>query len=132
LAGDKVEIVRRGYDALNRGDVESALEHIDAGIVWRTYLVPGPGGGTYRGHDGVRELWSDVRNIFRDYRNDPEELIDAGEKVVAFICIRGHGRRSGVEVEARIAHVFTFRGDAIARVESFEDREEALRAAGVS
>ncbi len=98
-------------------------------IEWRTYLVPGPGGGTYRGYDGVRELWADVRNVFVDYRNDPEQMIEIGDKVVSFICIRGRGARSGVEVEARIAHVFTFREGKILRVESFEDREDALRAA---
>jgi ketosteroid isomerase-like protein len=125
-----VEVVLRGYDALNGGDVESALELVDPEIEWQTYVVPGPGGGIYRGHDGVRELWADVRNIFADYRNDPEQIIDAGDKVVAFICIRGRGARSGAKVEARIAHVFTFRDGRILRVESFEDREEALGAAG--
>jgi ketosteroid isomerase-like protein len=48
---------------------------------------------------------------------------------VSFICISGRGAKSGIEVEARIAHVFTFRDDKILRVQSFEDRDEALRAA---
>ena len=127
-----LEVVRRGYEALNEGDIERALTDIHPDVVWRTYLVPGPGGGTYRGHDGVRELWADVRNVFGDYRNEPEELIDAGDRVVAFICIRGRGTRSGAEVEARIAHVFTLRDGRIAHVDSFEDRDEALRAAGLA
>ncbi len=129
---DNIAVVRRGYDALNDGDVERALADIDPEIEWRTYLVPGPGGGTYRGHEGVRELWEDVRNIFGDYRNEPEQLIDAGDRVVAFVCIRGRGGRSGAEVEARIAHVFTLRDGRIMRVDSFEDRDEALRAAGLA
>jgi ketosteroid isomerase-like protein len=122
-------MVRRGYEAFNEGDVESTLALVHSDIEWRTYLVPGPGGGNYRGYDGVRELWADVRNIFVDYRNDPEQMIEIGDKVVSFICIRGRGARSGVEVEARIAHVFTFHEGKILRVESFEDREEALRTA---
>jgi ketosteroid isomerase-like protein len=122
--------VRRGYEAFNVGDVEATLGLVHPDIEWHTYLVPGPGGGTYRGHDGVRELWSDVRHIFTDYRNDPEQMFEVGDKVVSFICIRGRGARSGVEVEARIAHLFTFRDGKILRVESFEDRDEALRAAG--
>ena len=131
MGQDLVEVVRRGYDALNRGDVEAALADIDPQIEWQTYLVPGPGGGLYRGHDGVRELWADVRHVFGGYRNDPEELIDAGDRVVAFVCIRGRGSRSGVEVEARIAHLFSFRDGRIAKVQSFEDRNEALREAGL-
>jgi ketosteroid isomerase-like protein len=131
VSEENVETVRRGYELLNGGDVESALEFVHPAIEWQTYLVPGPGGGLYRGHDGVRELWRDVRNVFGGYRNDPEELIDAGDKVVAFICISGRGTLSGVEVEARIAHVFTFSDGKILRVQSFEDRAEALRAAGL-
>ena len=44
----------------------------------------------------------------------------------------GAGKESGVEVEAKIAHVHTFRDGKVAPVESYEDRDEALRAAGVS
>jgi ketosteroid isomerase-like protein len=122
-------MVRRGYDAFNVGDVESTLALVHPEIEWHTYLVPGPGGGTYRGFDGVRELWADVRNIFVDYRNDPEQIIEVGDKVVAFICISGRGLRSGADVEARIAHVFTFHEGKILRVESYADTDEALRAA---
>ena len=125
-----LDVVRRGYAALNEGDVDRALVDIDPEIEWKTYLVPGPGGGTYHGHDGVRELWRDVRTVFGDYRNDPEEVFEAGAKVISRVCIRGRGAKSGAEVEARIFHVFTFRDGRILRVESFEDREEALRAAG--
>jgi ketosteroid isomerase-like protein len=52
--------------------------------------------------------------------------------VVAFVCIRGRGSLSGVEVEARIAHVFTLREGRIVQVDSYEDRDDALRAAGLS
>jgi uncharacterized protein len=123
--------VLRGYESFNDGDIESALADLDPGIVWHTYLVPGPGGGTYRGHDGVRELWADVRNVLVDFRNIPERVIAAGDLAVSFVRFCGRGRESGVEVEARIAHVFTFRGGKVARVESIEDREKALLAAGL-
>jgi ketosteroid isomerase-like protein len=41
------------------------------------------------------------------------------------------GAISGAPVEARIAHVHTFHGGKVVRVQSFEDRDEARRAAGV-
>jgi ketosteroid isomerase-like protein len=129
---ENVEIVCRGYEALNRGDIDAALEDIDREIEWSTYLVPGPGGGIYLGHEGVRELWHDVRNVFEGFGNDPEQLIDAGDKVVAFITVRGRGKESGVAVEARIAHLHTLRAGKVVRVQSFEDRKEALRAAGLT
>jgi ketosteroid isomerase-like protein len=126
-----VERVRGSYEAFNSGDIEGALQAMAPDVEWQTYFVPGPGGGTYRGHDGVRQLWRDAQNHFGDFRNDPEEIFDAGDRVVAFVCIRGRGARSGAPVEARIAHLFSFREGAVVRVESFEDREAALRKAGL-
>ncbi len=93
--------------------------------------MPGPGGGTYHGHDGVRELWDDARNVFGDFRNEPERLVGVGDRLVVLVRIRGWGKESGVAVEAKIAHLLTFRGDKVVQVDSYEDRDEALREAGV-
>ena len=131
LSDQRPAIALHGYEAFNRGDLEEAVSLFDPQIVWQTYLVPGPGGGTYHGHDGVRELWADARNVFGDFRNEPERLVSAGERVVAFIRVCGWGKESGAPVEAKIAHLLTFRGDKVVRVESYEDREEALLEAGV-
>jgi ketosteroid isomerase-like protein len=130
---ENVEVVRRGYEAFNRGDIEGSLTTIHPEIEWNTYIVPGPGGGIYHGHDGVRQLWSDARNIFGDFRNEPERIIDVPpDRVVSFIRVCGIGKGSGIPVEARIAHLFTFRDGLAFRVRSYEDRDEALRAAGLN
>jgi uncharacterized protein len=126
-----VSAVLRGYEAFNRGDIEASLDVLHPEIEWHTYIVPGPGGGTYHGHDGVRELWADARRIFGEFKNVPEQVFDAGDRVVAFVRVEGVGRESGVAVTARIAHVYSFRDGMVCCVESFEDRDEALRAAGI-
>jgi uncharacterized protein len=132
LSDPRPAIALRGYEAFNRGDLDEAVELFRPEVVWHTYLVPGPGGGTYHGHDGVRELWSDARNVFGDFRNEPERLIGAGNRVVAMVRVCGTGSASGIAVEARIAHVMTFRGDKVVQVDSYEDRDEALRVAGLT
>jgi uncharacterized protein len=131
LGDPRPAIVIRGYEAFNSGDLDEALALFDPEITWHTWIVPGPGGATYRGHEGVRELWSDARNVFGDFRNEPERVIAAGDKVVTFVNVRGRGKESGAEVEGRIAHVMAFRGTKVIAVESYQDRDEALRAAGV-
>ena len=125
-------MVRRGYEAFNRGDVEGALEFLHPEIEWHTYIVPGPGGGLYRGHEGVRELWADAQRIFGDFRNVPEEVFEAGEYVIAYVSVEGVGARSGAAVQARIAHLYAFRDGLVAAVRSFDDRDEARRAAGLT
>ncbi len=132
LEDEKPALALRSYEAFNRGDLDEALALFDAEIVWHTYLVPGPGGGTYHRHDGVRELWTDARNIFGDFRNEPERLIAAGDKVLVFLRVCGRGKESGVAVEAKIAHLLAFRAGRVVRVESYEDRDQALHAAGVA
>ena len=128
---DQVEKVLTGYEAFNCGDIEGSLTILHPEIEWHTYIVPGPGGGTYNGHDGVRELWSDARRVFGEFKNVPERLFEAGDHVVAFVRVEGVGTQSGIAVQARIAHVHTFRDGKVIRVESFEDRDEALRAGGI-
>jgi ketosteroid isomerase-like protein len=125
------EIVTRGYETFNAGDIEASLALFDPEIEWHTYIVPGPGGGVYHGHDGVRELWSEAQKVFGGFKNIPERLFDGGDRVVAFVRIEGVGTKSGVAVQARIAHVHTIRDGKVIRVESFDDRDEALRAAGI-
>jgi ketosteroid isomerase-like protein len=129
---ENVEVARRGYEAFNRGDIDGALESMHPEIEWQTYIVPGPGGGTYHGRDGVRQLWSDARGIFGEFRNEPERFIEVPpDRVVAFVRICGVGRESGVPVEVRIAHVLTIKDGLAFRVQSFEDREEALQHVGL-
>lgn len=132
MSAERLALVRRSYESFNANDLTAALELFDPGIEWHTYIVPGPGGGVYRGHEGVRELWSDAKRIFGDFRNIPEEMFDGGDQIVIFTRVEGVGAMSGVAVQARIAHVMTFRGEKVVTVQSYEDRDEALRAAGLA
>jgi ketosteroid isomerase-like protein len=129
---ERIGIVRRGYDAFNRGDVDGALEFLHPDIEWHTYIVPGPGGAVYNGHDGVRELWADAQRIFGDFRNVPEDVFEAGDHVIAHVCVEGVGARSGAAVQAHIAHLYSFKDALIVSVRSFEDHDEARRAAGLT
>ena len=63
---------------------------------------------------------------------EPQELVDAGDKVFALIRTRARGRASGVEVDAQVANVCTFRDGKPAEFTYFgEDRKAALEAAGL-
>jgi ketosteroid isomerase-like protein len=64
---------------------------------------------------------------------EPEELIDAGDKVLAFLRVSGRCRTSGAEVDVHVAHVLTFR-DGLAIEDAYfgEDRAAALEAVGLA
>ena len=55
--------------------------------------------GFYEGHDGYRRFLEEIDEVWDDFRAEPLEFIDAGDKVVVSHVVRGRGKGSGVEVE---------------------------------
>jgi ketosteroid isomerase-like protein len=47
------------------------------------------------------------------------------------VRLRAKGRHAGVDVDARIGHLFRFRGERAVRWEVYWSPEEALEAAGL-
>src|SRR5439155_19077650 len=85
----------------------------------------------YHGHEGVREAWRESLAAFGDVDFDVEELMEAGPRVLARIREREVGRASGVPVEATHFAVWTLAGGKVVRLQIFDEREEAVEAAGL-
>jgi ketosteroid isomerase-like protein len=124
--------VRAVYEASNRGDFELAREsfHADVELVQPAEL-PG-GAGVYRGEEGMVRAVEELLEAYEYFQMDPEEYFVSEDHVVVTVRVRGRGRASGLEVDDRYGHVFTFRGDRVARFEVFTNPEDALAAAGLS
>jgi ketosteroid isomerase-like protein len=127
---EPVEFLRRGYDALERGDLDAfetlAREHLDPEFefhhVWD--------GRVLKGFEGTMEWLADTRETWEDYSQEVVEIADLGENVVVVVAISGRGGESGVPVAQELAVVWTFAGDKAVRARSFTSREEAFEAAG--
>ena len=122
--------MQRGFAALNDGDVDGVLAGMDPDVEWyptSDFVDIGP----FRGHEGVRALASLVFGVFDEYSLEPEELIEAGDAVIAPVHQTGRGKESGIEADVRYILVFKLRRGRAVRVESYYDRREALRAAGL-
>jgi ketosteroid isomerase-like protein len=85
----------------------------------------------YQGTAGLIEGWRDWLEAWESYEIEAEEFIDAGDKVVAFVRIRGRTRRGGVEMEHAPAAVWTLRDGVVCRIAFHLDRDEALASAGL-
>jgi ketosteroid isomerase-like protein len=130
VSQENVEIVRRGFVALNDGDVEGVLADMDPGIEWyptSDFVDIGP----FRGHDGIRDLMSLVFAAFDEYCLDPEEFVDAGDAVIAPVHQTGRGKVSGIEADVQYILVFKLNEGKAVRVESYYDRRDALEAVGL-
>ena len=133
MSQENVEILRRGYEALSRGDLDAVLELCDPDI---ESVLPegGINTGTLRGHRAVRDFLESYIDAFESFRMEPERFLEADDQVVVVLRVVGRGRGSGLEVDVRPAHLWTMdRGRAV-RVQTFteSEHEAALEAAGLS
>jgi ketosteroid isomerase-like protein len=124
---DDVETLRSAYEALNRGDIEGAIAVLDEDAEWTEHSDL-PEAGVYRGREAIREFLMQFLESWQEFRQETEELI-AGESCV-LIMLRSYqrGKGSGIDVEARYAHLWTMKDGRGVRVDAYFDRKEALKA----
>ena len=90
----------------------------------------GPLKGVYRGHAELEAFW-DGWLTFDWVELETYDLTEAGSEVVVPNTATFRGRQ-GIEVVARSAFVFTVEDGQIVRQRLFQERAEALEAAGLS
>jgi hypothetical protein len=61
----------------------------------------------------------------------PDFEVHQNGEIVVLIHTWGRGRGSGIRIDNRIAHVWTFRGDKAVRQVVYEEQAEALEAIGL-
>jgi ketosteroid isomerase-like protein len=131
MAQEDVELVRTAMEAWDRAAVDEVLALSDPAVEFVS-IFAGMEGRTYRGDDGLREYFADMRDTWSEFHRDIEELIDAGEeKVVVLFRLRGTARVSGVSLEERVGTLFQLPQGRLYRMVVFRDQDEALRAAGI-
>jgi hypothetical protein len=68
-----------------------------------------------------------------ELRLEPQEFVDAGDRVATRLRHHGRGKLSGAEINEEMYHqVATFRAGRMVRIEYFGEWSEALQAAGMS
>ena len=129
MPSDNWERTRAGYEAMNRGDFDAALEMVDPEVVWVDELPDQH--GEIRGREAVKQVWQGAFDAFDDVRFETDEFIDQGDRAFHAIRITGKGRGSGALTEMRWYQAsFLGPGGQAIRFENYTDRARALDAAG--
>ncbi|MGZ5312988.1 MAG: nuclear transport factor 2 family protein, partial [Solirubrobacterales bacterium] len=126
MSQENVEVVRAGFAAHNRGDLDALVEIYDPEAVFETLLL-----GTHHGKEAIRRLYEENQTNQSGYTVDPVELIDAGDKVITVVQVGGAGPVSEIALEDQIAFIHTFKNGLVVREQAFRNRDEALDAAGL-
>ncbi len=131
MSEENIEVIRRGYQAFNRGDLDGLAADIAPTFEYvPTGTIPGSA-GVYRGPEGYKEFLSGFWDQFQDARIEVRELIEAGDQVLASITMHGRGKQSGVEARWDIWQLWTLREGKGVCGQAFTTRDEALEAAGL-
>ena len=72
MSQENVEIVRRSYDAGNRGDWDAAFR--DAAPDFEVTFKAGPNAGTYRGREALESVFRDMLSGFDFWIMEPVEF----------------------------------------------------------
>jgi ketosteroid isomerase-like protein len=119
---DNVDVVRKGYEAFGRGDINGLLAELDPDVVWRT---PGPAdlptAGERHGHDAVAEFFQSLLAIVDIQRFEPKQFIAQGDMVVVIGDDTSRVKATGTILESRFAHAFTVRNGKVAAFEEYLD-----------
>jgi ketosteroid isomerase-like protein len=85
----------------------------------------------YRGRDERVRLQQRWRAEWGEFRYEPEEIIDLGDRALVIGRVKGSGLSSGAAVDSDWAMLYTSSGGQVIRDQIFLDRGEALEAAGL-
>jgi ketosteroid isomerase-like protein len=132
MSEEIIDRLRAGLDAFNQtGEIESDL--LDPNLEMHQASSIIDTAGVFHGRDGLRAALRELQEAFDDLSFEPEKIIETpGGELVAFIRVRGRGRGSGMEMDNAIAWVVALRDDKIVRIVVYEERADALEAAGLS
>jgi len=87
---------------------------------------------SYKGVEGIRQLWADIDEIWQGYRLEIGEIVDLGEYVLTLAHVTARGTGSGVPIDEEIAMLWAFEGDKVVWMKAFMSKRDALEAAGLS
>jgi ketosteroid isomerase-like protein len=130
MSQENVELAKAFFEAYNARDSAAVdrLLHSDAKITTLTERAGLPygwsPGATRRYFDQLDETLADLRVEIEDYRQ-------LGERVVALGVVRGAGISSQIEVGSEFAVVLVVRDSRLALVDTYDNRDAALEAAGL-
>jgi ketosteroid isomerase-like protein len=137
MSQENVEVVRRllpAFQSVDVGNFERRFDEVreifDPEVEWVAAPHSLLSSEEYRGHEGVRRFWTEFLSAWDEYGVEVEELIDAGDRVVA--VLRLSGRTDELEVGEARSSLFTLRDGRIVRIEPFASKDDALAAAGLS
>ncbi len=127
-----VALIDRLYRSFATGDVATVLGSMSPDIVWNeAENFPYADRNPYVGPEAVAVgVFGRIGADFETFAVEPEELIDAGDTVVALGRYVGKHRATGRSMRAQFVHVWRVSGGKVVRFQQYADTLQAARVSG--
>jgi ketosteroid isomerase-like protein len=127
MSSENVDVVKQGFEAFGRGDLDAVAETFDEQVEWWTSEEI-PNGGTIKGRDAVIQSFAAIGDDWDEFTLEPEQFLDAGDWVVVRGKARLKAKASGQTIEERFAHVVEIRDGKTVRGEFHSDSAKEYKA----
>jgi ketosteroid isomerase-like protein len=131
MSSENLELVRTAMQSFNLDGVDAIADQISPDFETTTPPSLSVEPDTYRGPEGVRRWFDAWEGTMDEVRFDVDELVDAGDRVIAVSRMVARSHTTGIEVEQAVAMVWTIRDGRAVRLDPYATREEAVRAVGL-
>jgi ketosteroid isomerase-like protein len=130
VSRENVAIVRSGYEAWNRGDLDEIARLTDDSFEWHEASEV-PGADMRRGRAEFDHYLRSFKNYWSKFEFEPMELRDLGDRVLAVVMERARSAHHDLEVSQVFVHMWTLRDGKAVRLEGFYEKADAIKAAGL-
>jgi ketosteroid isomerase-like protein len=127
-----VDLVRSALARFNREGIDGIADAIDPGFETTTPGSLALEPDTYRGAEGLRRWMDGWGDTMAEVHFEVDEMIDAGDRVVAITRLVTRSATTGIELDQSVAMVWTLRDGRAVRMDPYATREEAVRAVGLA
>ena len=127
-----VALIRGIYDGFSAGDVGAVLGAMSPDIVWNeAENFPYADGNPYVGPQAIAEgVFARCIGEWDGFTVAVDEILDAGEAVVALGHYLGTCKATGRPMNAQLAHVWRVADGKAARFQQYADTLQVARATG--
>jgi ketosteroid isomerase-like protein len=133
MSQENVALIRGMYDAFTRGDVPGVLGVMSPDIVWNeAENYPYADGNPYVGPMAVAQgVFARLGSEWNGFAVAPEEILDAGDAVVALGHYLGTCKATGTAIRAQMVHVWRIVDGKVTAFQQYVDTLQVARATGV-
>jgi uncharacterized protein len=126
---ENTDVMKRGYEAFNSGDMDGVLEVWSDDIRWEGSTDERiPGGGKYNGKDEAKQVLTNIPEHYDELTAPGDEFLEDNDTVVVLGHMEGRAKNTGNEFKVPYVHIWRMENGKAKRSQVLTDTAEILKA----